>query len=125
MPKNEIPDLLVLLPGITGSAPRKNGRLVWGYSSGQSPRHCSRVGRAWRALILHGDDPDLDDLEDGIAADELMSDVQLAPAFWRIDSYGASADCIQNRCEVTEGESFFRLFAIGGGTPGFGEKTCG
>jgi pimeloyl-ACP methyl ester carboxylesterase len=103
-------DVMVLLPGITGSVLSKNGEIVWGYSAGSIGKTLLTLGGTMeRALALPHDDPDVDDLEDGIVADALMPDLHLLPGVWKIDGYGKIADAISAGFEVTEGKNFFRF----------------
>ena len=60
MPK--IPDLVVLLPGISGSVLAKDGREVWGTTSGAITRAVLTRGDSIRELLMQGDDASLDDL---------------------------------------------------------------
>jgi hypothetical protein len=101
---------MVLLPGITGSVLRKHGTVVWGYSARSIGKALLSLGGAMeRALALPHDDREVDDLEDGITADELMPDLHLLPGVWKIDGYGKIADAIATGFEVTEGKNFFRF----------------
>ncbi|TXH44929.1 MAG: hypothetical protein E6Q92_03855 [Burkholderiaceae bacterium] len=103
-------DLVVLLPGITGSVLRKHGKVVWGYSAATIAGALFTGGAKVReALALPHDDPDVDDLGDGITADELMPDLHLIPGLWKIDGYGAVADALLDKFELTEGRNFFRF----------------
>jgi pimeloyl-ACP methyl ester carboxylesterase len=101
---------MVLLPGITGSVLRKHGTIVWGYSASSIGQALLTLGGTMqRALALPDDDPEVDDLEDGIVADALMPDLHLLPGIWKIDGYGKIADAITTGFEVTEGKNFFQF----------------
>jgi Lecithin:cholesterol acyltransferase len=103
-------DVMVLLPGITGSVLKKHGTVVWGYSASSIGKALLTLGGTMqRALALPNDDPEVDDLEDGIVADTLMPDLHLLPGLWKIDGYGKIADAIVAGFEVTEGKNFFRF----------------
>ena len=111
MPRSPMSDVIVLLPGITGSALRKDGKVVWGFSGGALGSALFTRGKAMREkLMLSGDDPDTDDLGDGVSATELIPDLHLLPGLWKIDGYTRVAKVIQDRFEVRENENFF-LFA--------------
>lgn len=111
MPRSPMSDVIVLLPGITGSALRKDGKVVWGFSGGAVGSALFSRGKAMREkLTLSGDDPDVDDLGDGVTATELIPDLHLLPGLWKIDGYTRVAKVIQDRFDVREGENFF-LFA--------------
>ena len=108
MPCYKMPDVMVLLPGITGSVLKKNGKIVWGYSAGTIARALLTLGGSMeKALALPHDDPAVDDLGDGIVADAMMPDLHLLPGIWKIDGYGRIAEAIKSGFEVTEGRNFF------------------
>lgn len=108
MPRHKMPDVMVLLPGITGSVLKKNGRVVWGFSASTIAKALFTLGGSMeRDLALPHDDPTVDDLGDGITADALMPDLHLLPGIWKIDGYGKIAEAIKANFEVTKGKNFF------------------
>src|SRR5213594_4089651 len=108
MLRYKMPDVIVLLPGITGSVLKKNGKVVWGYSASTIARALFTLGGSIeRDLALPHDDPAVDDLGDGIVADRLMPDLHLLPGIWKIDGYGEITQAIKSTFEVTEGKNFF------------------
>jgi hypothetical protein len=79
-------DLVIAIPGITGSVLEKDGKAVWGWSGGTLWRTVASGAETIRALSLSGaDDPSLDDLGDGVRATKLMPDAHLIPGLWEID----------------------------------------
>jgi len=103
-----MPDVIVLLPGITGSVLKKSGKVVWGYSASTIAKALFTLGsNMGRDLALPHDDPAVDDLSDGIVADALMPDLHMLPGIWKIDGYGIVAEAIKTNFEVTEGKNFF------------------
>jgi pimeloyl-ACP methyl ester carboxylesterase len=111
MPRAPMSDVIVLLPGITGSALRKDGKVVWGFSGKAIGSALFTRGKAMREkLMLRDDDPAVDDLGDGVTAKELIPDLHLLPGLWKIDGYTRVAKVIQDRFDVREGENFI-LFA--------------
>jgi hypothetical protein len=101
-------DIVVLLPGITGSVLKKNGRVVWGFGGKAIAGTLLTRGRSLvDALALTDDSPDREDLGDGVVADALAPDLHLLPGLWKIDGYSRVADVIQSRFAVREGENFF------------------
>ena len=64
MAKKRLRDLVVLLPGITGSVLQKDGKDVWAIS-GQAAWNVLK-GSAIEKLVLKYDDPEADDIGDGI-----------------------------------------------------------
>lgn len=108
MARDPMPDVVVLLPGITGSRLSKDGKVVWGFSAGSIAHALLTLGGSLRkSLTLEADPPDRDDLGDGVVADALLPDLHLLPGLWKIDGYSKVADTIQARFEVTEGQNFF------------------
>ena len=81
-------DIVVLIPGITGSVLERNGSEVWGASAGSRParphqRRPQRRGPAFSRTMI----PAVDDLGDGVRATRLVDDVHLFPGLWTIDGY--------------------------------------
>lgn len=110
MSKYPMPDVVVLLPGITGSVLRKRDKVVWGYSAKTVARALFTRGDSMeRDLALPHDDPAVDALDDGIVADALMPDLHLLPGVWKIDGYGKVAAAIEAGFTVAEGRNFFRF----------------
>jgi pimeloyl-ACP methyl ester carboxylesterase len=108
MARHAMFDIVVLLPGITGSVLKKNGKVVWGFSASTIGKALFTLGRTMeRDLALPHDDRAADDLGDGIVADALMPDLHLLPGVWKIDGYGKIAEVIKANFEVTEGRNFF------------------
>jgi pimeloyl-ACP methyl ester carboxylesterase len=91
------PDVVVLLPGISGSALAKDGKEVWGTSSGTLWNAVTSVGDSIRQLKLGEDDPTVDDLADGITATRLIPDLHMIPGLWKIDGYSATTAYLLQR----------------------------
>lgn len=102
-------DVVVLLPGITGCVLQKDGKDVWAFSKGAAFRAIVSLGGSIKDLELHGDDPEVDDLGDGITASKVMPDIHLIPGLWKIDGYGKIADTIRGTFDVRPGENFFEF----------------
>jgi hypothetical protein len=104
-----IPDVVVLLPGITGSVLQKDGEDVFGLTVEAGLRGLFSAGRSVRDLRLADDPPDVDDLEDGIAAARLAPDAHLIPGLWKIDGYGKAAKWLQRRLRLEPGTNLFEF----------------
>jgi pimeloyl-ACP methyl ester carboxylesterase len=104
-----MPDVVVLLPGITGSALRKDGRDVWAFSGGAFVQALRSLGGSLRELELRDDPPDADDLGDGVTADRLIQDVHMVPGLWSIDGYTKVKRFIHERFDVEAGRNYFEL----------------
>jgi pimeloyl-ACP methyl ester carboxylesterase len=102
-------DVVVLLPGITGSVLAKDGKDVWAPSAGAVLRGLSSLGESIQKLKLTEDPPDVDDLGDGVTAPRIVPDTHLIPGLWKIDGYGKTSKAIQSAFAVTRGENFFEF----------------
>ncbi len=96
-------DIIILLPGITGSVLQKDGKDLWALSGQAAWQALSSLGDSLQALQLSGDDPDLDDLGDGIRATHLMPDAHLVPGLVKIDGYSSISRLITHYFEVKAG----------------------
>ena len=103
----KIPDLIVLLPGITGSVLRKNGAIVWGWSGRALVKNLVTGGRDYvEDLWVENDSPTAETLDDGVVATALLPDLHLLPGLWKIDGYGAVADFIREAFDVVPNENY-------------------
>jgi hypothetical protein len=108
MPRYKMSDIIVVLPGISGSVLKKHGKVVWGYSARTIAKALFTFGGSVeKDMAMPHDDPAVDDLGDGIVADALMPDLHLLPGVWKIDGYGVVAEAIKSNFDVAEGENFF------------------
>jgi pimeloyl-ACP methyl ester carboxylesterase len=109
--RQNLGDVVVLLPGITGSVLKnREGKVVWGYSAASIATALFSGGANIRKqLALPDDDPERDDIEDGIEASALMPDLHIIPGLWKIDGYSAIADMLLSSFTLTEGQNFFRF----------------
>lgn len=109
MAKESMGDVVVILPGILGSALAKDGRTVWDMSAGAALRALLTLGRSVRDLTIESDDPEADDLGDGVEAVRLLPDLHLIPGLWKIDGYGAITGRLQRQFELRPGENYFEF----------------
>lgn len=110
MSRKPMPDVVVLLPGITGSVLEKDGDVVWGFGARSLGTALFTRGRSLRdALMLRDDSPEVDDTGDGVVATGLMPDLHLIPRVWKIDGYGKVAETIKSGFDVTEGRNYFEF----------------
>jgi pimeloyl-ACP methyl ester carboxylesterase len=105
--KLPMPDVVVLLPGILGSVLQRDGRDVWAMSPGAAWRALVSLGNSVNDLELHGDDPSVDDLGDGVTAPRLQPDLHLIPGLWSIDGYTHIRSSIFATFDVVEGQNWF------------------
>lgn len=106
--KQPMRDVVVVLPGIMGSVLKKDGKVVWGFSAGALGTALFSLGGSLRkSLMLNGDDPDADDLGDGVVADAMLPDLHLLPGVWKIDGYTRVVNSISERFDVTVNRNLF------------------
>ena len=85
-PRYLMRDVVVCIPGITGSVLRKDGKDVWNISGGAVCNALLSLGGSMKEMKLEDDPIDVDDI-DGIKATSVIRDVQLIPGLWKIDGY--------------------------------------
>jgi hypothetical protein len=105
----KIPDLVVLLPGISGSVLAKNGRDLWGTTSGAIARAVLTRGESIRELLLDADDPSSDDLGDGVTAPALVPDLHIIPGLWKIDGYTKITRRLISDLELKPGSNYLEF----------------
>jgi pimeloyl-ACP methyl ester carboxylesterase len=105
--KLPVNDVVVLLPGITGSVLERQGKPVWAIEPGAVWRGVVSLGKAIKQLELDGDSPDAPVLDDGVRATRLVGDVHLIPGFWKIDGYGKIKKHLFDRFAFEDGVNWF------------------
>jgi pimeloyl-ACP methyl ester carboxylesterase len=95
-------DVVVVLPGLMGSVLSREGKDVWSASHGALLKAFVSGGEGFRSLTLRGDD-----VEDGVVATRVMSDVHLIPGLWKIDGYSGLVDWLARSFSLTEGKNLF------------------
>ena len=107
MAKYPMKDVVVLLPGITGSVLQKDGKDVWALNGGAAVQALLSLGGSITGLALDGDSPDADDLGDGVVATRLIPDTHLIPGLWKIDGYGKVEHRLLESFDLTHGKNYF------------------
>jgi pimeloyl-ACP methyl ester carboxylesterase len=89
MAKARMNDLVVLLPGITGSVLHRDGRDVWNISKGAIWTALTSLGGSIKDLRLDAEDPKSESpvAWDGVRATALIEGAHLVPGLWKIDGY--------------------------------------
>jgi pimeloyl-ACP methyl ester carboxylesterase len=103
-----MPDVVVCIPGITGSVLRKNDKDVWNISGGAVLNALRSLGGSMRDLKLEEDPIDVDDV-DGISGTSVIRDVHLIPGIWKIDGYTKLVRHIEQKFAVKQGENLFEF----------------
>ena len=101
-------DVIVCIPGITGSVLRKDGKDIWNVSGGAILNALRTLGGSAKELKLEEDPVDADDV-DGITATSVIRDVHLIPGLWKIDGYTKLVRHIEERFDVKHGENLFEF----------------
>ncbi len=107
MARKKFGDVVVLLPGITGSALARDGHEVWAVSPGAAFQAVVSLGGSLKSLRLDGDDPSKPDLGDGVTATRVIPDAHLIPGFWTIDGYSGIYDRLSTELTVDRGANWF------------------
>jgi hypothetical protein len=102
-------DVVVLVPGITGSALRKDGQDLWALSGASFFSGLKTLGRNLDALRMAGEDESLDDLGDGVTPHRLIQDLHLVPGLWKIDGYTAIARSLATHYRLEPGQNYFEF----------------
>jgi hypothetical protein len=109
MPRKALRDVIITLPGITGSVLQKDGKDVWNVSGGAALNALRTLGGSIKHLQLKEDPPDVDDLGDGITAPRVIQDIHLIPGLWKIDGYSKLRKHILETFDVEAGRNFFEF----------------
>ncbi|MFL6029451.1 MAG: esterase/lipase family protein [Gaiellaceae bacterium] len=109
MPRKQMGDVIVMLPGITGSVLQKDGKDVWAPTAGAAVGALFSLGKNIKSLALKDDPPDADDLGDGVVATRVMPDIHLIPGFWKIDGYSKLKNYVLKTFDVKLGENLFEF----------------
>lgn len=102
-------DVIVLIPGITGSVLEVRGREVWAPSAQGLVGALLSLGRSLKSLKLQGDPIDRLSLDDGVVATRLIEDVHLIPGLWKIDGYSKLVASVGALPGVRAQENFFQF----------------
>src|SRR5215475_8010333 len=96
-------DVVVLLPGISGSVLRDSqGRDVWAPTAGAATRALITLGQSITDLELRDEHAD-----DGVTAPLIIPDLHLIPGLWKIDGYSKVSGYLQRQFSVAPGRNFF------------------
>ncbi len=107
MAKTKMRDIVVILPGITGSVLQKDGKDIWAISGQAAWAFLkTRGGSSQQLKINHHDDPEVEDWGDGIQATRLVADAHLVPGLVKIDGYTSTAKVITDRFDVIRGNIY-------------------
>lgn len=95
-------DIIVILPGITGSVLEKDGKKIWAPLPQAMLTYLKSLGRSLDWLKLKDDDYECDDLGDGIMATKVVP-YTLVPGLSRFDAYTGLKTQLHHKFELIEG----------------------
>ncbi|MEM6614743.1 MAG: lecithin--cholesterol acyltransferase, partial [Cyanobacteria bacterium P01_C01_bin.72] len=105
--KSPMKDIVVILPGITGTVLKQNDKDLWGASTRAIFDIVKSGGKNLQALKLEGKDSGGDEFGDGITPDRLVEDAQLIPGLVKIlDGYSQTSKSITDNFQVTQGDIY-------------------
>ncbi|MEI2579857.1 lipase/acyltransferase domain-containing protein [Scytonema sp. PRP1] len=107
MQKTRMEDIVVVIPGITGSVLQKDGKDIWAISRQVGWKALTERDNWVEQLKLNGsDDPEVEDLGDGIKATRLIEDAHLIPGLVKIDGYTMLSRLITENFVVEQGDIY-------------------
>ncbi len=102
MPKNTMDDLIVLLPGITGSVLSRESQDLWNLSARTLWSTAVSLGASIRSLVLKDDDLGADVAPDGVTATAVIEDAHLVPGLYKVDGYSLLPEALGEAFELFE-----------------------
>ncbi|MEU4419929.1 hypothetical protein AB0F81_04845 [Actinoplanes sp. NPDC024001] len=96
-------DLIVVLPGITGSVLRADGRDVWALSPQAVGSWVFSRGDSLQSLALTGGDPG------DVVADRLMPTAHMVPGLVKIDGYSRLVRLVRDTFDTVPGGNFIEF----------------
>ena len=101
--RGRVKDVVIMLPGITGSILQKDGKDMWALS-GRAIWSLLRSGADfWRDMSIPQEDHTLDDLGDGIKATGVIQDSHIVPGLVKVDGYTDLRHLFENRFRMVVG----------------------
>jgi pimeloyl-ACP methyl ester carboxylesterase len=107
--KSPVTDLIILLPGITGSVLQKNNKDIWAVTRDSVGDALTTLGRNLQGLELKDDQQDVENLGDGVVATALFPDVHLIPGFWKIDGYSGVRAALSQRLKLDGAQNYIEF----------------
>jgi pimeloyl-ACP methyl ester carboxylesterase len=98
MQKRPLRDVVIILPGITGSILQRDGRDVWAASGQAAWNAVKSLGRDLRDLELRGSE------DDGVEATSIMPSAHIVPGLVRIDGYSQLISMLEDSFEIIRDE---------------------
>jgi hypothetical protein len=106
--RSDFKDIVVLIPGISGSALSKGKDPIWGPSASAIWRTLRTGGESINHLRVEAEDTSKDEIDDVIATG-LIPDVHLIPGLWKIDGYTKIRDALVRELNLEFGHNYFEF----------------
>lgn len=103
--KAPMQDMIILLPGILGSALAREGRSVWDIDVGAIGNAIFSLGGSIHDLTLSSDSS----TNDRVKPTHLLANAHMIPGLWKIDGYSGLVEFMYSNFEVVPGENFFEF----------------
>ena len=104
--KIKMRDMIVILPGITGSVLQKDGKDIWAVSGQAFWQILNSLGDSIQQLKLIDDDSEAESLGDGIKAVRIARDTHLIPGLVKVDGYTKTSRLITDNFDVITGNIY-------------------
>ncbi|HEU5374083.1 MAG TPA: hypothetical protein VFV38_01465 [Ktedonobacteraceae bacterium] len=102
MAKIKMRDMIIIVPGITGSVLQKNGKDIWAISGHTAWSVLTTLGSSLQQIKLEGEDHNADDLGDGVRATRLIQQIVI-PGLYKSAGYSILSRLITENFEVEKG----------------------
>ena len=102
-------DVVVLVPGLMGSALTCHGQTCWDTRIASLARLLVHRMRDIDKLMLTEDSPTAEFLDDGVRAVSVIRDVHFIPGLWKIDGYSKIIEELQRKLNLRMGENLFEF----------------
>ncbi|MEQ9367459.1 MAG: lecithin--cholesterol acyltransferase [Coleofasciculus chthonoplastes F3-SA18-01] len=104
MSKVQMRDVVVVVPGIMGSVLQKDGKDLWTAVRQVSKAVAPAAGQSFDSLLINGDNPELDELEDGIKATQLTTVPGIIAGLIKTGDYKAIRKMFTENFQIIPGE---------------------
>ena len=104
--KIKMRDMVVILPGITGSVLQKDGKDICAISGQSFWQILTSLGDSIQQLKLIYDDPEAESLGDGIKPIRIARDIHLIPGLEKVDGYTKTSRLITDNFDVITGNIY-------------------
>jgi len=101
-------DLIILIPGITGSVLKRDGEDIWSPSAKGIGKALLSLGDSMKSLKIKTDNYGVE-LEDEVYADGIVQDLHIIPGLWKIDGYSRISKEVNKLKNVATNVNFFEF----------------